>query len=505
MAGLIAAEGNNHVGITGVMRASAVMALKALDARGRGTIADVVEAMDYAVAQRVAVITCSFTTSGKSQALLEAIKRAATVGILVVAAAGNNKQDLKQRGAFPASYQIGNLIAVAATSECDLLAEFSNWGAGVHTAAPGVGLLTTGRGGSYVRVTGTSAAAALVAGVAGLLKTLRGWISPQTIRQSLIAGARPVPELADKVASGGVVNAGGAIEALIRRERRSGSGSGATSSAVQGQASLDYLRAHTPAPPDPYVPSGVLPGATYDDPQPGSTVDFSNYYTELTKDNNAAGVAGSQPMQMVDPTASAATVGGVSINLYSGNYNFTAPVVSLKGRAGLDLTLSLAYNSRVWTRWGGTMFFNAEKGFPGPGWRIGFGAIQGSNNGGAIGPYSNSVTGKQSFIYLAPDGTRRDLAYNPVTGLYESYDSSYLDFNPVSRVLRTPAGMQITFWAQATANGDYQYLPTLIKDRNGNLINLFYRTLPNNDVVIDYLIDTLGRRIDFYYQSNRLL
>lgn len=54
------------------------------------------------------------------------------------------------------------------------------------------------------------------------------------------------------------------------------------------------------------------------------------------------------------------------------------------------------------------------------------------------------------------------------------------------------------------ANGDNLWLPTLIKDRNGNQINIYYRTLSNNAVVIDYVIDTAGRRIDFNYQNNRL-
>ena len=94
------------------------------------------------------------------------------------------------------------------------------------------------------------------------------------------------------------------------------------------------------------------------------------------------------------------------------------PIIAQAGRGGLNLGLGLSYNSNVWTRNPGTntMFYNAERGFPAPGWRLGFGAIQGVNNSGNIGPYTNSITGKASFLYLQPDGTKRDLAYNSTSG-----------------------------------------------------------------------------------------
>src|SRR5205085_11507075 len=100
-----------------------------LDATGSGAISDVVEAMDYAVAHGAGVINCSFGTSGFSQALLDAINRAGTAGVLVVASAGNSSQDLTSAPYYPASYSAGNLISVAATTNYDGLANFSNWGA----------------------------------------------------------------------------------------------------------------------------------------------------------------------------------------------------------------------------------------------------------------------------------------------------------------------------------------------------------------------------------------
>ncbi|MFN0122324.1 MAG: S8 family serine peptidase [Blastocatellia bacterium] len=96
MAGLIAAAGNNNMGISGVMWNGSLMSLKALDASGSGSISDVVEAIQYAIANGASVINCSFGTSSHSQALLDAINQAAGAGVIVVASAGNSAQDIGQ-------------------------------------------------------------------------------------------------------------------------------------------------------------------------------------------------------------------------------------------------------------------------------------------------------------------------------------------------------------------------------------------------------------------------
>ncbi len=126
MAGLIAAEGNNAAGIAGVMWQAAIMSLKALDASASGTIANVVEAIDYAAENHASVINCSFGGGGYSNAMYEAIERAAIAGALVVAAAGNNGVGLAQSPHYPAVYTVGNLMSVAATTNSDSLATFSN-------------------------------------------------------------------------------------------------------------------------------------------------------------------------------------------------------------------------------------------------------------------------------------------------------------------------------------------------------------------------------------------
>src|SRR5215203_5696157 len=59
--------------------------------------------------------------------------------------------------------------------------------------------------------------------------------------------------------------------------------------------------------------------------------------------------------------------GEPGVDLGSRNFNWGLPLVSLPGRAGLDLNLGLYYNSLVWTKEGSAIRFNSDRGFPGPG------------------------------------------------------------------------------------------------------------------------------------------
>ncbi len=418
---------------------------------GIGAVSAVIAAMDRAVAEHAQVILYSFGTDGKSQALLEAIQRAEMSGVVVVTAAGNDGQDLARVPQYPAAFQAPNLLTVAASNQAQALADFSNYGALAQVAAPGVDVKTTTRPNRFTRISGTSASAAYVAGVASQLKAVRPWVSAVTIKQSIVRSARKLPALDGKV-SAGLVNIKAALAALQdpkptaqdepkkekkpvnkRLEERKKNFEARQLRRQQERPEepeivrdLDATREARPAQPEARVKVNARQGAGYDDPVPTSSANFPAYFTELTKMTNDTGMAGSKPLQMVDPTAGVSSIGGYSINLLSRNVNFTAPVLALAGRTGLNLGLGLSYNSNVWTKNPGTntMFYNAERGFPAPGWRLGFGAIQGVNNSGAIGPYTNSITGNASFLYIQPDGTKRDLAYNSTSGKYESYDSS---------------------------------------------------------------------------------
>jgi YD repeat-containing protein len=532
MAGIIAAEGDNHEGIAGVMRRARIMPLKALDSTGSGTISDVVEAIDFAASRGASVINCSFGTDGYSQALLDAINRASMTGALIVTSAGNDGRDLSQEPYYPASYTAGNLITVGATANGDQLAEFSNWGEGqVQIAAPGIDILTTYPNGDYVSVTGTSAAAPLVAGVAGLLKTMRGWVSAQAVRQGLIDGARKTNFLQRKVLSGGVVSAGEAIAVFTKPKGGGGSGGGGNDLGGSGGGgtvgggngdgggsqtsgtNLDYMRKNRPNLPEPLVSINLLPPPEYDPPIPGgNSGSYDDYYTAAIRRENNTGRANSAPGREGDPTGSNSTTGGQSITLGSQNINFSAPVLSLGGRNGLGVGLALSYNSRsVWLRdpWSGKLAFNLDNGFPAPGWSLGFGKVLGGQAASDIPPFWNRDLGKYTYIWVEADGTRRTLVgtTSPANNYYKTDDSSGIEFFRGSRQLRRPDGSNIYFTLPTNSSGQptgKELLPREIKDRNGNVIRITSAPLANGKWAIDYITDTFGREIDFYYESNLL-
>jgi subtilisin family serine protease len=144
VAGTIAGVGNNNRGITGVMWTARIMPLRFLDASGFGSVAGDMEAIAYAVSNGARVINASYGGYYYSQAQRDAIFYAQSAGVLFVAAAGNEANDNDTNPSYPSSYDLENIIAVAATDQDDNLASFSNFGAAsVDVGAPGVNTYST--------------------------------------------------------------------------------------------------------------------------------------------------------------------------------------------------------------------------------------------------------------------------------------------------------------------------------------------------------------------------
>ncbi len=150
VAGTMAAVGNNGVGVCGVAWNVRIMALKGFRPDLHIYDSDSIEAIEYAILMKrdygvnLVAINASFGGSGESQLQKDAIAAAGGQGIALVCAAGNDGTDNDATAFYPASYDLPNIIAVAATDENDQLASFSNFGAnGVDMAAPGVGILST--------------------------------------------------------------------------------------------------------------------------------------------------------------------------------------------------------------------------------------------------------------------------------------------------------------------------------------------------------------------------
>ena len=219
-AGIVGAEGDNGLGITGVNWQVEIMPLKFMGRGGFGSTKDAIEAINYVIARKkdgvnVRVISASWGSQSRSKALEDVIRKAGEADILFVAAAGNDGADADRRPHYPSGYKLPNVLSVAALDRRDELASFSNYGAkGVHVAAPGKEILSTWLGGEYEEHSGTSMATPFVAGVAGLVLSVEPNLSVKELRDRLMSTADKLDSLKGKVVSGGRVNAARAVGAM---------------------------------------------------------------------------------------------------------------------------------------------------------------------------------------------------------------------------------------------------------------------------------------------------
>jgi subtilisin family serine protease len=112
VAGIIAAMGNNGLGISGIAWSARIMACKFLNASGTGATSDAITCIDYARAHGASIINASWGNSVYSQALYDAINRARADGIIFVAAAGNAADNCDQVFFYPAGYHLDNVVSV---------------------------------------------------------------------------------------------------------------------------------------------------------------------------------------------------------------------------------------------------------------------------------------------------------------------------------------------------------------------------------------------------------
>ncbi|MGK5086358.1 S8 family peptidase [Bdellovibrionota bacterium FG-2] len=215
-AGTIGASGNNGVGVAGVNWEVTMLPVKFLTASGSGTLEAAVESINYARLMKVQVMSNSWGGGGFSETMKDSIVAARDAGILFVAAAGNDSSNNDTTPSYPASYEVENVVSVAATDNQDKLAKFSNYGAkAVHVAAPGVKVYSTTFGGKYEALSGTSMACPHVAGISALLLSANPDWTFADVKQRLITTSTPVAGLKRKVLAKGRVNAANAYYGII--------------------------------------------------------------------------------------------------------------------------------------------------------------------------------------------------------------------------------------------------------------------------------------------------
>ena len=177
VAGIIAARYNQESGTSGVAPLSRLMPLKVLDANGEGTVADTAEAIVFAADSGTRVITLALGTYAESDVLRAAVEYAAKRNVLIIAAGGNNGTD---EPAYPAAYP--QTLAVGAVDQFRKPCLFSNRGSYIDVVAPGKDILTTNFDGGYQELTGTSAAAAYLSGLAALVLAVEPALGPDALQ-----------------------------------------------------------------------------------------------------------------------------------------------------------------------------------------------------------------------------------------------------------------------------------------------------------------------------------
>lgn len=172
VAGVMAATGNNGMGIAGVNWHTKILPLQALNDDSYGNTYTVANALNYAVAREVDIINISLGTNYEDPFLRQAILAAQEAGILVVASAGNDGCDCM---VYPANYP--EVIGVGASDASLSAAGFSSYGANLDVIAPGNNMTApywtkvNGVSAYYSGAAGTSFSSPFVAGVFGLMKS----------------------------------------------------------------------------------------------------------------------------------------------------------------------------------------------------------------------------------------------------------------------------------------------------------------------------------------------
>lgn len=219
VAGIIGAKGNNGVGVSGVCWQSKILPLRVEDSLGVIYSSAIVESIHYGINAGVKIFNISLGTSSSSLSIRNAITLAEGYQILVVAAAGNDTEDIDISPMYPAAFTNANIISVASSNSLDGMSYFSNYGVkGVDLAAPGSDIWSTvpviktfamnsdGVAASYAKLSGTSMSAPHVAGGAALLWSLAPELSMAQVKARILLGVDPIASMSGDTLTGGRSN-----------------------------------------------------------------------------------------------------------------------------------------------------------------------------------------------------------------------------------------------------------------------------------------------------------
>lgn len=210
-AGVVAAIGNNGIGVAGVAWNVKIVPLKMYSDQGAGSVAFAIEAYEYCITNGIRVNNNSWGVLTYSQPLADAVAAATSAGVLTVCATGNNAWNvdccsLDQCKAYPAALPDPGIIAVGATDRKDIMASYSNHGSvSCDLFAPGSNIISTTNGG-YATNSGTSLAAPMVTATVALLLSVRPELTATEVKALILNNVDAKASLSGKCVTGGRLN-----------------------------------------------------------------------------------------------------------------------------------------------------------------------------------------------------------------------------------------------------------------------------------------------------------
>ena len=240
VAGIIGAVGNNGIGTTGVNWKVGLLAVKVLDSEIRGNDAGIIAGLNYVLEQKergLDIRVANMSLTGWREPILDqeknpygaAIKALSDAGILLVVAAGNEKQnldspeeyydwanfrkvDLRGKRPYPACFTFENMITVSSMAGDRAPSSFTNFSPNfVHLAAPGTDIPSTWPGNGYKTISGTSMATPHVAGTAALIAARFPRKSAPEIKARIVGNTIMNYSWEGRVVYGGYLDAAAAL------------------------------------------------------------------------------------------------------------------------------------------------------------------------------------------------------------------------------------------------------------------------------------------------------
>lgn len=214
IAGIIAANANNKIGIAGVASNINVkiMSLKIHGgANGKGTVANAIKAIKYATMMGADICNMSWGSTSYSAALETAMQEST---MLFVTAAGNSGTNNDTTPLYPASYNLDNQISVSFIDADGALSKDSNYGKQtVDIAAPGTNIISTTVG-SYGTMSGSSMAAPHVSAIAAMLYTYSDNLYASDVKNIIVNNIKYMESLENFIKNPGIPNAAAIVASM---------------------------------------------------------------------------------------------------------------------------------------------------------------------------------------------------------------------------------------------------------------------------------------------------